>query len=303
MECLTSVWMMSGNHSEHCLMMTVEVREATRFFSFFSSTSSGFNPSALNENTFDFAVLYATALEACVKLEALLLDGNKLTAWPLPTSGGLANALPLRELNLARNLTLHTAPPGAFARTPLLQKLDLSYVTVPFAPSGFLAPLTKLRELRWAKGGLTQIPDDVYRMEDLRILRLPDNKIFSLSVDVARLTKLNELDLTNNDLATLPAELGTLPLRALGVEGNMLRMIRRPIIERGEQVVLAHRSVPVHTTTTARVMMSAEHTAMSSTKNAFIQMLHLLHDAHLIFSPGCRAHPTLRHASAVGASA
>ena len=131
--------------------------------------------------------------------------------------------------------TLRAAPPGAFARAPLLQKLDLSNVSIPFAPSGFLAPLVKLRELRWAKGGLTQIPDDVYHMVDLRILRLPDNKIFSLPADVARLTKLDELDLTNNDLSTLPAELGLLPLRSLGLEGNMLRMIRRPVIERGTQ--------------------------------------------------------------------
>lgn len=108
------------------------------------------------------------ALEACGKLEVLLLDGNKLTHWPLPTAGGISSALPLRELNLANNLTLRAAPPGAFARTPLLQKLDLSNVSIPFAPSGFLEPLVKLRELRWAKGGLTQIPDGVYRMVGLR---------------------------------------------------------------------------------------------------------------------------------------
>lgn len=57
---------------------------------------------------------------------------------------------------------------------------------------------------------------------------------------MARLTKLDELDLTNNDLSTLPAELGLLPLRSLGVEGNMLRMIRRPVIERGTQALLEH---------------------------------------------------------------
>lgn len=177
----------------------------------------------------------------CVKLEVLLLDNNKLSAWPLPSGGGVAtDPLPLRELSLANNSTLRAAPPGAFVRTPLLQKLDLSHVTIPFAPAGFLDPLTRLRELRWAKGGLTQIPDAVYRMEDLRVLRVPDNKIFSLPADVARLTKLDELDLTNNDLSTLPAELGLLPLRSLGVEGNMLRMIRRPVIERGTAALLEH---------------------------------------------------------------
>lgn len=108
------------------------------------------------------------ALEMCDKLEVLILDGNKLTHWPLPTSGGISSTLPLRELNLAHNLTLRAAPPGAFARTPLLQKLDLSNVSIPFAPSGFLEPLVKLRELRWAKGALTQIPDGVYCMVGMR---------------------------------------------------------------------------------------------------------------------------------------
>ena len=93
------------------------------------------------------------SLEACGKLEVLLLDGNKLTDWPLPTGGGLSTALPLRELSLARNPSLRTAPPGAFARAPLLQKLDLTNVSIPFAHAGFLEPLTKLRELRWCKGG------------------------------------------------------------------------------------------------------------------------------------------------------
>jgi len=160
--------------------------------------------------------------------------------WPLPSGDQASHTLPLRELSLANNPALRIAPPFAFSRTPLLQKLDLSHVSIPSAPLGFLKPLSKLRELRWAKGGLTQIPDDVYRMEDLRLLRLPDNQIVSISAEVARLTNLDELDVTNNNLSTLPAELGLLPLRSLGVEGNMLRMIRRAVIDRGTQALLEH---------------------------------------------------------------
>ena len=53
------------------------------------------------------------ALEACAKLEVLLLDGNKLTDWPLPTGGGLSAALPLRELNLAGEEKTSSAPTHA----------------------------------------------------------------------------------------------------------------------------------------------------------------------------------------------
>jgi len=86
----------------------------------------------------------------------------------------------------ARNVC-QALPPGAFLRVPLLQKLDLTGVVIPAAHgTGLLAPLRKLIELKWARGGLTQVPEDVYGMHDLRILKLNDNKIFSISADVAR---------------------------------------------------------------------------------------------------------------------
>ena len=88
---------------------------------------------------------------------------------------------------------------------------------------------------------LDAIPDEVFNLRRLRVLRLNDNHIGVLSPAVARLVELDELDLTNNDLGTLPPELGLLTgLRWLGVEGNMLRMIRRPVIERGTKALLEY---------------------------------------------------------------
>lgn len=54
--------------------------------------------------------------------------------------------------------------------------------------------------------------------------------------------RLEELNLANNNLATLPPQLGLLApvLRSLGLEGNPLRSIRRPILERGTPAVLAY---------------------------------------------------------------
>jgi Leucine-rich repeat (LRR) protein len=73
------------------------------------------------------------------------------------------------------------------------------------------------------------------------VLRFNDNRIRELSPAVSLLDELDELDLTNNDLGTLPPELGLLTrLRWLGVEGNMLRMIRRPVIERGTKALLEY---------------------------------------------------------------
>jgi len=51
--------------------------------------------------------------------------------------------------------------------------------------------------------------------------------------------RLEELNLSNNALGSLPPRLGLMPaLRALLVEGNCLRTIRRPILERGTPALL-----------------------------------------------------------------
>jgi Leucine-rich repeat (LRR) protein len=59
---------------------------------------------------------------------------------------------------------------------------------------------------------------------------------------ISSLRSLEELNLANNDLSGLPAKLGTLApkLRLLLLEGNPLRAIRRPVLERGTQAVLQH---------------------------------------------------------------
>jgi len=63
---------------------------------------------------------------------------------------------------------------------------------------------------------------------------LRDNKINKIPDDVTALQLLERLDVTNNDLSTLPYSLGVLPhLKALQVEGNPMKAIRRDIIARG----------------------------------------------------------------------
>jgi Leucine-rich repeat (LRR) protein len=52
--------------------------------------------------------------------------------------------------------------------------------------------------------------------------------------------RLSELDVSNNQLSSLPPQLGLLAgsLRVLQLEGNCLRTIRRPILEKGTAAVL-----------------------------------------------------------------
>lgn len=60
--------------------------------------------------------------------------------------------------------------------------------------------------------------------------------------DISKLTVLKELDLTNNNISRLPPMLGMLggTLHVLRLEGNPLRSIRRPILERGTAAVLEY---------------------------------------------------------------
>lgn len=59
---------------------------------------------------------------------------------------------------------------------------------------------------------------------------------------VSSLRGLEELNLANNELSGLPPKMGLLGprLHRLALEGNPLRTIRRPILERGTQAVLEY---------------------------------------------------------------
>ncbi len=60
--------------------------------------------------------------------------------------------------------------------------------------------------------------------------------------DISKLTALEELNLMNNSISGLPPKMGLLreKLRVLMLEGNPLRSIRRPILERGSAAVLEY---------------------------------------------------------------
>lgn len=52
---------------------------------------------------------------------------------------------------------------------------------------------------------------------------------------------LEELDITDNDVGHIPTSLGFMPqLRCLLLEGNPIRSIRRPVLERGTAAVLEY---------------------------------------------------------------
>lgn len=54
------------------------------------------------------------------------------------------------------------------------------------------------------------------------------------------LCRLQELDVSNNQISNLPSQMGLMAptLRVLMLEGNCIRVIRRPVLEKGTAAVL-----------------------------------------------------------------
>lgn len=106
-----------------------------------------------------------------------------------------------------------------------------------------IATATALKALRLDTCGLSDFPAAaVTGLPHLTALTLDNNAIPVLPVPpLAALAALEELHVRNNALTALPPQLALLPrLRTLQVEGNMLRTIRRSVLDRGSPALLQY---------------------------------------------------------------
>ncbi|KAA3673040.1 uncharacterized protein DEA37_0003694 [Paragonimus westermani] len=184
----------------------------------------------------------------------------------------------LRKLDLNHN-RIERLPDGLLQHMPLLNMLDVSSNQLtslvldtrePSARSG-----SDLTVLNAAYNRLTAVPD-VAGLSALKELCLGDNRIAAISLSVFQgcplttldlahnglchlpeglsvvLPNLVRLDVSANELNSLPTELGILrSLQALMVERNPLRSIRQNVLAAGTTAikeVLAQRHVPAAST-------------------------------------------------------
>ncbi|GLI60310.1 hypothetical protein VaNZ11_002426, partial [Volvox africanus] len=174
-------------------------------------------------------------------LRVLVLNAMGLHVWPLPPVPGALQGL--TELQVRNNPTLRQMPLYPFAACPEVVRLELSGVSAAGClPSGTFAGLTALQALDLSQTGLAAFPGGLVQLSRLRVLNLADNRMDTLPVEVSEMRGLDELNLSNNNIATLPPQLGLLSdtLRSLMLEGNPLRTLRRPILERGTAAVLSY---------------------------------------------------------------
>jgi hypothetical protein len=105
-----------------------------------------------------------------------------------------------------------------------------------------LAACTSLKHLCISGCSISTFPPSISALGALTSLLLSDNGIAELPIaPLATLNNLEEFDIRNNALTQLPPQLALMPkLRSLSVEGNILRTVRRTVLERGSQALLEY---------------------------------------------------------------
>lgn len=179
-----------------------------------------------------------TELSMCSALEVLILSNNKLVEWPGAVLGSIPN---LQELHAAYN-AFREFPQGAFVAVAKLNVLDLSGTPSRLPPPPALAEMPNLRELRLRRTQLQDFREDFKSLQKLCILDVSQNSISVIPEWITCLARLETLDISDNNISQLPPKLGLLEpsLKHLKVDGNPLRSIRRPILEKGTKTLLQY---------------------------------------------------------------
>nr|XP_025873877.1 leucine-rich repeat-containing protein 40 [Vulpes vulpes] len=171
-----------------------------------------------------------SSLSSLVRLN---ISSNQLKSLPVEISGMKR----LKHLDCNSNL-LETVPPE-LANMESLELLYLRRNKLRFLPE--FPSCRLLKELHVGENQIEILgPEHLKHLNSILVLDLRDNKLRSVPDEITLLQSLERLDLSNNDISSLPCSLGKLPLKFLALEGNPLRTIRREIINKGTQEVLKY---------------------------------------------------------------
>ncbi|XP_057408488.1 leucine-rich repeat-containing protein 40 isoform X2 [Balaenoptera acutorostrata] len=167
------------------------------------------------------------------RLLQLNLSSNQLKSLPAEISGMKR----LKHLDCNSNL-LETIP-SELASMESLELLYLRRNKLRFLPE---FPSCKLlKELHVGENQIEMLgAEHLKHLNSILVLDLRDNKLKSVPDEITLLKSLERLDLSNNDISSLPCSLGELHLKFLALGGNPLRTIRREIINKGTQEVLKY---------------------------------------------------------------
>ncbi|KAJ0801677.1 putative leucine-rich repeat domain superfamily [Helianthus annuus] len=177
-------------------------------------------------------------LSSCASLETLILSKNKIKEWPSAILESLHNLVCLK----LDNNPLRQIPSDGFQAASKLQVLDLSGNAGCLPENPAFSHLMQLQELYLRRMQISEMRADIISLPKLRILDMSQNSLQLVPEGLKNATSLQELRLSDNNISTLPPELGLLEpsLQVLQLDGNPLRSIRRTILDRGTKAVLMY---------------------------------------------------------------
>lgn len=170
----------------------------------------------------------------------------------------------LHELDLSKN-DLHELPARLTADLPALKRLSLLYNHIP-DDSVFVTPNKHLIALNLQGNRLTRVPPAVRQNRRLESLWLGNNDLKHLDVKaIRRLRRLNDLNLYNAGLTTLPKQIGRLKrLKVLDLYYNKFAQLPRQLgrMKRLEQLAIAYndlKDLPLSVTKLRRLQILYVH--------------------------------------------
>ncbi|XP_020502577.1 leucine-rich repeat-containing protein 40 [Labrus bergylta] len=161
---------------------------------------------------------------------------NQLTSVP---SRLLEFQSSVSDINLGFNRLICCSP--AICQLLQLMHIDLGNNQLSDLPPD-MKNLTKLRSVTLNFNRFKSFPDVLYHIVSLETVLLGNNQVGLVDpCGLQKMVHLTTLDLSNNDLLSIPPELGLCTsLRCLGLEGNPFRTPRAAIMTKGTDAVLEY---------------------------------------------------------------
>jgi len=187
--------------------------------------------------TFDFLRQYWEKIQTCESSGTLALSTCKLLMFPPEVSESHRLFSVTVNIHLSHNM-LRVLPPSCVSLQQL-RYLDVSHnLFTEIHP--WISQLLKIEEINFSSNLLTNMPEELGLSTSMKIMRCRDNRIrLNTAFWIRGMTSLEVLDLTNNDLVSLPINLGFLKhFRDIGFAGNNLLDPPQRIIDLGLQAVL-----------------------------------------------------------------
>ncbi|EFN72743.1 Leucine-rich repeat-containing protein 40 [Camponotus floridanus] len=174
------------------------------------------------------------AVEASVT--TIDLSRNKLSE----LSDKMSIVISVMDLKLTSNHLTHL-PEWIGEKYKYLQILDISKNYLKSLPLS-ISCLKYLRDVDLSFNRFTEIPEAIYDVISLESLIANDNVIAAIDVSaLEKLKKLAVLNLSNNNIAHVPPELGNLKnLRNLSLSGNCFKYPRQAILMKETEEILSY---------------------------------------------------------------